>query len=379
MKILIVDYCVDLVGGVERTINTIANDFSSWAEVDVLSETKIRRESFYRYNSAVRKDYLFDFSARSSISFCQKVYRKAMLPLKIISYLKKHNSVDVIIFGRVYVALHFLPLLKFAFKKKPKIIVRDAIHVFSFTEKDKHLMKKLFPKCVDTFIVSSDESARTYRDFFGESSIAIVKMYNPLGIKPVVGYSFESKTVVSIGRMDDDQKGFTNLIRAFAIVHDSHPDWRLELYGDGHAKPELIKLIDSVGAKSYISIFNSTKDVASIFNKSSIFVLASRYEGYANILVEALACGVPSISYNWLMGVDEIIKNKKNGLIVKLRNRRAYVEGYNNDEDIVALGKAINLFIEKRNLAENCSKEGAKIVESRSLDLIMNKWREIVS
>ena len=136
MKILIVDYCVDLVGGVERTINTIANDFSSWAEVDVLSETKIRRESFYRYNSAVRKDYLFDFSARSSISFCQKVYRKAMLPLKIISYLKKHNSVDVIIFGRVYVALHFLPLLKFAFKKKPKIIVRDAIHVFSFTEKE---------------------------------------------------------------------------------------------------------------------------------------------------------------------------------------------------------------------------------------------------
>ena len=125
-------------------------------------------------------------------------------------------------------------------------------------------------------------------------------------------------------------------------------------------------------------IETSTKNVVKTFNELSIFVMPSRYEGYANVLVEAMACGMPCVSYNWLMGVDEIIKDNKNGFIVKLKDREKYFNGEVYDEDVENLANRINYMIENEDVCKKMGEEAKKIIETRKADMIIDKWIKLI-
>lgn len=384
-RILVIDYCLDLMGGVEHTLCTLSNKLSKQAIVETLSENKLKHKSFYEYNYNIKQYYLFDYSNNKHVkehgvlSLPQKIIRRTLLPIKIYQFFHKHDNIDTIIFGKASIALRFIPIIS---KTNPnaKIIVRDATHLYDFKLLDKINLKRRFPNNVSTYIVSSSESLKAYKKFFKSKNIKLEKVYNPLGIVPIKKYSPQNKVIVSIGRMDDNQKGFDNLIYAFVKTHSKHPDWELHLYGNstGSEKIKLTNLIAQLNATKYIHIFPATQNVVKTLNKASIFVLASRFEGYANILIEALACGIPSISYDWLMGANEIIKDGENGIIVPLQNRRRYLKGSCNTIDINNLSKAINSLIEKPELMKKFHNSGPSIIASRNIDTIIRKWQEII-
>lgn len=238
-------------------------------------------------------------------------------------------------------------------------------------------MLKYFPKIVDQFIVSSDESMNEYQKFFGTNLVNMKKIYNPLGIVPKQSYNTESKTIISVGRMDS-QKGYDALIKAFALVYKDHPDWQLKLYGNGNYEKYLRRLVDTLDLSSSVEILPPIKDVVKVFNSAAIFALPSRYEGYANVLVEAMSCGMPCVSYNWLMGVEEIIKDGENGFVVPLQNRDDYFKGIYSNQDINNLAQKINYMIENPKVCKKISKESMKIANSRELTNIINEWLELI-
>lgn len=389
MYIIIIDESVDKMGGVERTICTLANKLNENNTVEIISKYKSRNNTFYKYNDDIKINYLYDTTKQKSKKFKDKnlkyyfcrAFEKILEWLCIESEFKKNlqnfKNADVIIFGRVFIAVDFLKTLM-KNKVKAKIIVRDAIHLKFYNNKIKRKMHQLFPKMVDDFIVSSDESINVYNEFFKDSKMNIVKIYNPIGIEPVSRFNFKSKTLISIGRFDS-QKGFEVLIEAFSRIHITHSDWKLKIYGDGEYKNILIKKIDQLNLKGYAIIEPATKDVVKTFNESSIFAMASRYEGYANVLVEALACGMPCVSYNWLMGVEEIIKDNQNGFVVKLKDREKYFNGEVYDEDIENLASKINYMIENENVCKKMGEEAKKIIETRNSDMIIDKWIELIN
>ena len=92
-----------------------------------------------------------------------------------------------------------------------------------------------------------------------------------------------------------------------------------------------------------------------------------------DILVEALACGIPSISFNWLTGVEEII-NKENGIIVNLKDRYRYYKGIDNAEDIENLSQAMKKLIRDPQLCENMSEKAVEIEKTRNIETILQKW-----
>ncbi len=385
-KIWFIDEGLDRMGGVERILNTLSNTLSEKYDVEAISLLKSNDKPYFEYKDKIKIRYLYDKSKLISkkyktkkiiyyfLRFFEKIHEYLSIKIKAPIYSKYISKDDIVIYGRVETALEFLPYIK----KTRKTIVREAIHLEY--HKNRAKIKRLFPKKVDIFIVSSDENKKSYINFFKgiKSKIKLVKIYNPLTIIPKTIDNINNKNIVSVGRYDT-HKGYDYLIRAFYIVNKKHNDWKLRIVGDGYYKENMKKLITDLGLTESVLLIPSTKDVVSELNKSSIYVMASRFEGYANALVEAMSCGLPCISYNWLMGVEEIIENKKNGIIVKLTDRYRYFHTLDIiDKDIKNLSNAIIQLIEDKELRKKFRKESVKIIDSRDKNIIIDKWLNLI-
>ena len=384
-KILLIDLAIDKLGGAERVINTLANALSASYHVDVCSVYKYSEKPFYKYPENVKRRYLIDLSklpstkSKSVVSFV--FFRSFEKTVEMTFYnkvIKKYcnaelEKYDVIIFGRTMAAVDFLPYME---TYKGKVIVRDATHLYDTFKRNQVLMKKYFPGRVNAFIVSSEESINAYRDFFQDNTIEILKIYNPLGISPKTANGMEYKQITGVGRYSKE-KGFENLIEAFAIVYSKYPDWNLVLLGAGREYRRYQKLCKKRGIKQAVT-FRKSEDIVEDYCKTGIFVMSSRHEGYANALVEALACGVPSVSFDWYMGVDDIIQDGQTGCIVRLKNRDQYYKAIDDKENVENLAAKIAYLIENPEVRKSLSENATGICNSRDLTKIISEWTALI-
>lgn len=383
-SIYIFEEGIDRMGGVERVISTIANEFVKNNNVELVSFYKTRNKEFFEYNKKIKRNYLIkELNKRSSsvehdsvqyyfYRIFEKIRDYFILNDKLAQVSNKITKNDIIICGRIDVALKVLPFMS----NYKKVIVRDAIHFDYYKKSTQQKVIRMFPKKVNIFIVSSDESVKVYNDIFKNTNIKLVKIYNPLGIVPNVEYNYNNKTFISVGRYSS-QKGYENLLQAFKIVSEKYPDWKLKIVG---AKDEKIEsIVSDLKINNKVDLSEGKSNIVKELNSSSIFVMTSRYEGYANALVEAVGCGVPSITYNWLCGAEEIIKDDTMGIIVALKDRNNYAKGFNNDEDVKSLSDAMTSLIEDRNRCDMFSKSGSKYIsKTREKKAILKKWSELI-
>lgn len=377
MNIYIIDEAIDKMGGVERIMNTLANNFSKNNQVHIISLFKTCKTEFFKYDKEVNIKYIFDTTKSKEyknkiLAKLNNIIRHLIVRVRLKEYSKIIQSDDAVIIGRVRVAWKYVEL----FKKSKKVIVRDAIHIMSCKWYEKIMMKWKFPKYINKFIVSSDESKRTYEKFFN-NSIKIVKIYNPLGIEASNKYSLDNKVVLAVGR-SDSQKAYEVLIKSFKLVTEKISDWRLKIVGEVKNDEKILLLIKKLELEDNIILVNPTQNIVKELSKAGLYVMTSRYEGYANSLVEAVACGVPSITFNWLMGAEEIVENNVNGIVVPLQDRIKYFYGKDSNDDIKNLADTIVKLINNSTLRLRMSQSSEKIVESRQTQYIVNKWYELI-
>lgn len=386
MKILFIDYALDKLGGVERVISTLANELNKKYSVEVCSVYRNNTETFYQYDKDIKFHYLINNASnlstkcKTKIGFfiCRSFEKMGELIYtnrRIKNFCTKEMpEYDVVIFGRKEVATEFLPFMK---KGNVRVIVRDANHIFYASKKVKERLKKYFPCMVSTFVVSSEESLKLYNEFFSDSHVNIIKLYNPLGILPQKCNCLENKKILGVGRYCQE-KGFENLILAFARIYHEFPDWELALVGGGLEEKHYLHMCRKLGILDRVKLYRSANIVEEYCN-AGIFVMSSRGEGYANALVEALACGVPSITYDWYAGADDIVRHGENGLIVHLKDRGKYFRSAQTDtEDVIKLSDAIRSLIQNDDLRMKLSKNAIEINESRQCTSIINKWEKII-
>ena len=379
MKLYFFEENIDKMGGVERIISLLANNLSEYYETKVISLKKTKKEEFFSYYDRVERIYIDEHNYLSSWHNNKNIIKKKIYSLyyrfnnMLLLHKKKKlfrniKEDDVLIFGRIQVALKWLPYLK----PKNKIIIRDANHYYCNNEKDKSKINNLLSNYTNLLIVSSEESKKVYKKVLDKCP-TVKKIYNPLGILPENLYNYDSKKIVAVGRYDT-QKAFDVLLKAFSLVYEKNSDWSLEIVGPKYA--ELEDLILELNIKDSVKVTPALKDVKLALKDSSLCVMTSRYEGYANSLVEALVCAIPSISFNFLLGVEEIIKDGENGEVVKLKDRFKYFDGKNDDEDIANLANTISKLIENRKLMDKYSKNAIKMRDSRNKENIIECWKE---
>ena len=124
--------------------------------------------------------------------------------------------------------------------------------------------------------------------------------------------------VIAVGRYDR-VKGFDLLIEAWKQVCQYHLEWHLDIYGAGN-REEYQQMADEMGLKDVVHCHGPVTDIDTQYISSSLFVLSSRNEGFGLVLVEAMAAGLPVVSFDCPCGPSDIIKNGEDGLLIENGN-----------------------------------------------------------
>jgi glycosyltransferase involved in cell wall biosynthesis len=125
----------------------------------------------------------------------------------------------------------------------------------------------------------------------------------------------DSRTIVAAGRLVME-KQFTKLVQAFGEVADQLPGWRLRILGQGHQRPHLVRETRKRGLWDRVELPGTSTDMASEWGRASVFALTSRAEGFPLQMQEAMAAGVPCVSFDCASGPREIVRHEVNGLLV---------------------------------------------------------------
>ena len=148
---------------------------------------------------------------------------------------------------------------------------------------------------------------------------------NPLPFERGRVSSLDTGLVLAVGRLTAE-KDFLSLIRAFRHVADRFPDWRLEILGDGEQKQILADAINSLSLGGNVLLKGMVKDVREEMLSASCLVMTSRFEGFGMALTEAMACGLPVVSYACPAGPREIISDGVDGFLVAPGDEKALAE-----------------------------------------------------
>lgn len=166
--------------------------------------------------------------------------------------------------------------------------------------------------------------------------------------------------LLAAGRLEH-QKGFDLLLTAFAKVAAARPDWGLVIIGEGPERKMLEARVMELGLRDRVLMPGFVQHPQAIMRRADAFVLSSRFEGLPNALIEAMACGLPCVSFDCHTGPSELIQHGVNGLLVP-------------PTDVAALVDALLVVTSETAPREEWG-DAARALESRlGLDTVLRKW-----
>jgi len=189
----------------------------------------------------------------------------------------------------------------------------------------------------------------------------VVCIYNPNPFsKETKSSELISKQIITLGSLID-VKGYDMLIESWKFVKKVHPDWFLNIFGEGLNRRNLEYQIKSGQMENSVFLRGQITEVFQEYMKSSIYVMSSRYEGLPMVLIEAMSCGLPIVSFDCECGPREIITNGVDGFLIE-------------PNDTKALANKICELIENEQMRKEMGRNAFEKSKQFSLDKIMPQW-----
>jgi len=373
MKITYIYTALVTRGGADRVITNKANWLAEHGyDVMIITDTQMGRAPVYPLSSkVVLHDLAIDFSLEYGHSlpvrawWYYKLMRQYRRKLKE-ALLKRQSDIVITTLGR---DLDFLTKINDgSVKLGESHIARQFSRNFHLMEQKGGLHKmiaKIWRKKqerdvsrLDALVLLTQEDANSWE---GVTKTFVIP--NPTPFYPEKSSSCESHKAICVGRLNE-QKGYEYLIDAWAIVSRRHPDWVLNAYGSGEIKEQLQERINEKGISNTLILNEPTSDIIDKYLESSLYVMSSRFEGFPMVLLEAMSCGLPCVSFDCPNGAKDIIQNGRNGILVEYLN-------------VMQLAEGICQLIEDTSLRKQYGKTAKEGVVEYLPDSIMKSWIEL--
>ena len=369
MKLL---YCIRATynpGGMERVLFNKVNylvEKLNWEVVIVTTDQK-GLPSFYTFPEKVRTiDLGINYADDNDKDIIQKVtgyLRRRRIHKQALTELLIKEKADIVVSlypsessfipdikdgSKKVLEIHYCKFFRLQYGRKGLLGAIDRWR----TWQDERIVRRF-----DKFVVLTNED----RGYWGKlPNICVI----PNAAMFVADrYSdVSNKRVIAVGRLDY-QKGFDRLIQAWEIVYKSgkYNDWRLDIFGQGEWKEMLQGMIDERELNGSAFINKPTKNIGKEYAESAMLVMSSNYEGFPMVMIEAMACGLPVVAFDFKCGPKDIISDGENGLIIR-------------NGDIKALAEGMMRLMEDTENRKRMSLNARKIVDTYSEKAVMDKW-----
>ena len=366
MKIYYIYTALVTKGGADRVIAEKASWLAEHGhDIAIVTDTQLGREPAFPLSSKVKLiDLAIDFSKEYGHCFPVRIwmYYKLMYQYrKKMKALLMHDHPDIVVstLGR---DISFITKIKDGSKKIGEAhTTKYFIRNFHLLEKKKYLVK-YFRWNMDRQVSKLDALVLLtpeHKNDWGE----IVPTYvipNSYPFYPDEVSSCDKKQAIIVGRYNN-AKGYKFLLEAWILVHKKHPDWIINAYGSGEYEEFIRQKIVEYHLEDTFILNNPTDHILEAYKQSSIYVMSSRYEGFPMVLLEALACGVPCVSFDCPHGPRNVITEGDDGFLVE----------YLNSND---LADKICILIENSILRKKMGSNARKNVLRFSPNKIMPQW-----
>lgn len=272
-------------------------------------------------------------------------------PDLVISYIDRTNI-------SVLLATHGLGL--------PVIVSEQSDPSENFTGEGWELLRRrLYPQA-SYVTVLTEESLRYFSSVAGIRGRIIPNLLTPdvFSSSDKMPQHKNGKTLMAMGRLGHE-KGFDLLLNAFALVAGRHTDWTLEIVGEGPVRDYLESCVQKRGLGERVRMPGFTRRPFDAMRRADLFVLSSLEEGFGNVLIEAMACGLAVVSFDCPSGPRHIIRDGVDGLLVPPRDTEAMA---------AALDRLMGDEAERKRLAARAP----EVVERFGLEKVMSMWEELV-
>jgi len=367
MKILIFIHSL-LGGGAERVAANLANH---WAEqgndVTVVTVTTADTD-FYQVKPAVKRIGLNldaplkpGTSPRTARSKIARIFALR----KILKTQKPDIALSMMIEANLTLALAGLGLgttAKIGAERTHPPQTKQGVI--------KELLRKWLYGQLDAVVALTSQSADWVRTNTHAKKVVVIPnaVVWPLPnmhphINPRERLQTNKKHLLAVGRLAPE-KQFDRLIEIFAKLAPELPHWDLAVLGEGPEQQRLSRLIKDLNLECRIHLAGRVGNMADWYESADLFVLCSRFEGFPNSLAEAMAHGLPSISFDCDTGPRDIIRHDIDGLLVPAG-------------DDAELQRALRLLMENETKRRDFSKRCLDIGDRFSAKRISKLWQDL--
>lgn len=361
-------------GGAEKVICNLANLLSENNNVKIISTYKLNEKPAFKINNSVEIEYLIQDlkpnkqDLKSSLKSFNliRTFKELLISFKIL-YLRKSLMVkaikkldcDIVISTRIF---HNNLVGKYANKNIIKIAQEHNHH----NNNEKYIKKVIRSlNNFNYFMPVSKELA----DFYNSKIKNAKVLYIPNFIENFSNKfsNLQNKQLISVGRLEN-VKGFTDLIDIFNIFQKNHPDWILNIIGDGTEKQNLQNKINELNLQNKIFLCGTklSDELQKEYLNSSIYLMTSFSESFGLVLVEAASYGLPLIAFDSAQGAKEIIENNKNGFLISNRDKNQFA-------------KKIDEIINNSELQKSLSENSIVVANKFSKNNISEIWNKFIN
>lgn len=362
-------------GGIEKSVAALANILCERYKVEIACTYQLYDKPGFEIDNRVKIKYLVKNYVPNRKEVKESLKNKRLIKaskeglksIKIL-YLRRKTMVDYIAASDA----DYIISTRDIFDRWLGDYAREDVVKIGWEHNHHHNNKKYAVNIIrsswnlDYLVLVSKDLTNFYKNEMRKSKCQCVYIPNVLDHIPKIPAPLKEKRLISVGRLSKE-KAPIDLVKIFNLLSKEHPDWHLDIIGDGDEKEKVEDYLKTHKLEEQVTLhgFQNKEYIDEYLHKSSLYIMTSLTESFGIVLLEAMSHGIPCIAFSSAEGAREIITSGKNGYLIKNRNYSAMIQKI---EDLMT----------KEDIRKEMGKEARESVQQYTKEVVQEDWYRLL-